>query len=292
MAYRLTARPLARDVRRLVRKELDAAIARLAADEPGDIAVHEARKSIKKVRAIMKLLRKPLGNRFKRENGRLRDAGRRLGTLRDADVAGETLAGLRSTVLTKPLERQVSHGLARHRRTVRQHASALTSQALGLVRKARKTLTDRISQAAGSRALQRGLVATYQKSRSVLADLTRLSGDSEFHLWRRRVKDHWYHVRLFEAIDSGSRRRAQSLKRLEADLGDDHNLARLSELLLERPASFGGAVPTTIAQGCIHERQHKLRDRALVEGRRLFAAKPKDFADSVARWWLEKKRRR
>ena len=125
----------------------------------------------------------------------------------------------------------------------------------------------------------------------MLADLTRSSGDSDFHLWRRRVKDHWYHVRLFEAIDPGSRRRARRLKRLETDLGDDHNLARLSALLLERPASFGGAVPTTIAQGCIHERQQRLRSRALLEGHRLFAAKPREFAETVARWWREKKHR-
>lgn len=291
MAFRLTSRPLGRDVRRLVRKQLDAAIVRLESDEPAETAVHEARKSIKKVRAIVRLLRKPLGSWWQKADTRLRDAGRRLGIIRDADVAGETLAGLRSTVLTRSLEHQVSRGLDRHRRTVHQHASALTSQALGLVRETRKSLIDRISAAAGSSALQRGLVDTYRKSRRVLADLTASSGDSDFHLWRRRVKDHWYHVRLFEAIDRGSRQRARRLKQLETDLGDNHNLARLSALLLERPASFGGAVPTTIAQGCIHERQQRLRDRALAEGRRLFAAKPRDFAETVARWWREKQHR-
>ena len=288
MAFRLRHRRLDRDLQRLVRKQLDDAIERLDpldAEALSETVIHEARKSIKKVRAIVKLLKDPLGPWYSKANSRLRKAAARLGTIRDSDVAGETLQGLRSTVLTRSLESQVGKGLDRHRRVVRRHAAALARQALGLLQKTRKKLTSRIAGAVGSRAVRRGLVSTYEKSRAVMGDLQRSSGAAEFHQWRRRVKDHWYHVRLFEAIHPPFRKRAASLKRLETDLGDEHNLARLSELLFERPASFGGVESTTVAQGCIFERQQKLRDRALAVGRDLFAAKPKDFGDRVAAWW-------
>jgi hypothetical protein len=50
------------------------------------------------------------------------------------------------------------------------------------------------------------------------------SDDARFHTWRRRVKDHWYHMRLLEHLNATAHARARRLTRLEAWLGDDHNL--------------------------------------------------------------------
>jgi len=49
-----------------------------------------------------------------------------------------------------------------------------------------------------------------------------------YHEWRKRVKEHWYHVRLLEVTvaDGGYEK---SLKELETALGEDHNLVLLQE---------------------------------------------------------------
>jgi hypothetical protein len=69
-------------VRRIARGQLDASIERLAGDtdeDPGT-AVHETRKSLKRLRATVRLARDELGDEaYRRENVALRDAGRRLG---------------------------------------------------------------------------------------------------------------------------------------------------------------------------------------------------------------------
>ncbi|HWC72735.1 MAG TPA: hypothetical protein VG454_02285, partial [Gemmatimonadales bacterium] len=58
MAFRLTrARPLRSQFRRIVRKELEAAAGELRQGRPSQEAIHEARTSVKKVRAILRLLR-------------------------------------------------------------------------------------------------------------------------------------------------------------------------------------------------------------------------------------------
>ena len=61
-------------------------------DLPVAQRVHGARKRIKMLRAIMRLLRGPLGDRFGDVNRLLRDAGRALSASRDAEVVRNTFA--------------------------------------------------------------------------------------------------------------------------------------------------------------------------------------------------------
>jgi hypothetical protein len=53
---------------------------------PNELAVHQARRAFKKLRALVRLGRPSLGASFTRENHRWRDAGRLLSASRDATV--------------------------------------------------------------------------------------------------------------------------------------------------------------------------------------------------------------
>ena len=62
---------------------------------PDEDAVHETRKALKRLRALVRLLEPELGAQaFARENAALRDAGRRLAGARDAEVMVGTLDAL------------------------------------------------------------------------------------------------------------------------------------------------------------------------------------------------------
>src|SRR5207248_10685740 len=52
--------------------------------------IHEARKSVKKIRGALRLVRFELGATYQKENRRLRDLGRKLSELRDAAAIIET----------------------------------------------------------------------------------------------------------------------------------------------------------------------------------------------------------
>ena len=57
-----------------------------------------------------------------------------------------------------------------------------------------------------------------------------------YHEWRKRVKDHWYHVRLLEGFGTlGCGSYEKSLKELETLLGEDHNLVVLREKCKRSP---------------------------------------------------------
>src|ERR671919_166855 len=84
-------------VRRIARGQLDLSIERLEGDTHEDLgtAVHETRKSLKRLRAIARLARDELGDEtYRRENVAFRDAGRRLAGARDDQVLLETLDAL------------------------------------------------------------------------------------------------------------------------------------------------------------------------------------------------------
>jgi CHAD domain-containing protein len=66
-----------------------------ASDREIGEAVHEARKSLKRLRALVKISRPALGDaRYRRENAEFRQTGRLLSAARDAKVLIETLDGL------------------------------------------------------------------------------------------------------------------------------------------------------------------------------------------------------
>jgi hypothetical protein len=69
------------------------------------------------------------------------------------------------------------------------------------------------------------------------------------------VKDHWYHIRLFEALHASPRARVKTLKRLEGWLGDDHDLAMLRAIMLEETDRLGAARMRALVLGCITKSQ-------------------------------------
>src|SRR5918996_5347350 len=82
---------------RIADGQLEMAIERLEGDSDEDLgtAVHEARKSFKRLRTTVRLARDELGDEvYRRENAAFRDAGRRLAGARDSQVLLEALAAI------------------------------------------------------------------------------------------------------------------------------------------------------------------------------------------------------
>src|SRR5262245_7644819 len=95
MAYRLKRdESIAQGLRRVARKALKLAVEQLRTEPPPDAAIHEARKSVKKARAVLRLIEADRGRGLAGSRKRLRTVNRALSRLRDADVMKEVLATL------------------------------------------------------------------------------------------------------------------------------------------------------------------------------------------------------
>jgi CYTH domain-containing protein/CHAD domain-containing protein len=292
-AYRLKRNEGAADgLRRVARGRAEKASERLEAIGDGDPAeaIHGARKDLKKVRAVLRLLRGELGGkRFRRENKRYRDAGRLLAASRDAEVKVQTL---------RELERRgggefpVGPSLAwyealeadRDRVAAGQQAGGEEiEQALAAIEDgAREISRWRIGEDSW-RLLEPGIGRSYRDGRKALKR-TRSDGNAEsVHELRKRVKDLWYELRLLHDAWPGMLEPAAEEAHVLADLlGDHHDLAVLAEDL---DARTGVVASQAEFAALIAARQDELLAEALDLGERLYAEVPKQFRRRLRAYW-------
>ena len=84
----------------------------------------------------------------------------------------------------------------------------------------------------GHRKVQEALERSFRRCQKAFCQSLKTSDSSSFHAWRKRVKDLEYHLCLFEMAWRKKAARAwKQIKRLDDYLGEDHDLALLSEKL-------------------------------------------------------------
>jgi len=270
-------------LRRVVREQVRGAIHDLR-DPPGDRheGVHEARKRFKMIRATLRLARPTLGQLvFALENAWYRDTGRRLSSVRDAVAMIESLEGLRkrfakemppemADAVRRGLEARL-RGVSEDGRTLARHCREVADALEGALARIRDwPLEDR-----GFRAIGKGLKRTYRSGRLLMETALAEPSDANLHEWRKRVKDHWYHVRLLRnlwprVLDAYR----WEMKALSEALGDDHDLALLAPVVLQEPDSFGGVEVLERFTEFLWIHRRELQDQARLLGRRIYAEKP------------------
>lgn len=280
--------------RRVAAEQLAQALESLREEGDRAEAVHDARKRLKKLRALLRLLRDDLGGTaYKRENRRFRDAGRALSGVRDAEVLVETLDQLRGHFDGVLLAR----AFAGARRELMRRQEAATRRVLeegerdaevaAELEAAQARLADWPLESEGWPAVAGGLERVYARGRDAFAEVCEDSGDAAaFHEWRKRVKDLWYHLRLLREVWPEPMKAARDEAKALSDLlGDDHDLVVLEETLRAEPEAFGGTEERAALLGLIAERSAQLRAAAQPLGERLYAEKPSRFARRVERYW-------
>jgi hypothetical protein len=285
MAYRLkSSKPLPKQLVHVLAEQFQQTAVDMLATDPDGKAIHDARKRIKKIRAIVHLLRARLRAHGRRIDAILRSVGHRLSSDRDGDAAFETLETLRCLhprVISKRTAAVVRRGLLSRERREGSHIDSIHVRRS--VERAAKELPHHIRRSATPRAVYRGTASGYRRARTAMESLAVEPSDVAFHRWRRRVKDHWYQIRLLAGIHRRLTWRANRLKRLETWLGIDHNLVVLRLLLLDRPIDFGTEAQTAAVLGCIEKSSASFRKRALRLGAALFREKQPKFVKSFHR---------
>lgn len=268
----------------MVTEELREAIAHLGGKSKLDEATHEARKSVKKVRAALRLVQPELGKTFDKENLRLRHIGRQLSEIRDAGVLIGTLDQLEKGHVADAVRGAL---IARKARIEKEKNVAelfpQLAKTLGEIRREAKSWKLRSD---GFDAIEDGIEQTYRSGRKALKIAQEKSRPEDFHELRKRVKDHWYQMRLLEHIWADVMKGYEaSLKTLETSLGDDHNLVVLQELITGSAESFGGPAEVKRFLESIEKRQKTLRDDALSTARLVYAERPRRVINKAHDLW-------
>ena len=277
------------ELRRIAAGQVESGLDDLA-DDDRHRAVHSVRKRGKKVRAVLRLVRGSAPALYRRENRALRDAMRRLSDDRDAGVAVETFDDLMAAVGADAVPADlapVRSALVERRAAV---LDAEFEQRLAAVQADLAAALDRIAgwevDGDGFEVVQGGFARTYRRARDRMDDAYEEATSEAFHLWRKRVKYHRYHVRLLQDLWPGVlRARRQQLHELTDLLGDDHDLAVLRQDLVAEPDRYGGVDGVTTVCALLDRRRAELQAAAEPLGRRCFAEPPDAFVDRLEAYW-------
>lgn len=288
MAYKLAdTRNVAQDLRRCAREEIDHAIEQLNGHGDADRvrAVHETRKSLKKARAVIRLLGEALPPQTRRRDNRaLRDVARRLSGTRDFDVmlrTIDTVAERYAGQLPRTVFAQVRSRLEQERASPTE--GRLDDDFYSLAEELR-AIGERVHGWSLAKSkptlLEDGLERSYRRARTTYRRAVQDPTEETLHDWRMRTKDLWYHLRLITPLAPGVLGgQADDARALSELLGDDHDVLVLSSRLRQSPHDEAEAAADVDALlGLLGHLHDELREHAFVLGRRVLAERPRAFA--------------
>lgn len=243
--------------------------------------VHEARKTIKRMRALARLLRHEIGeSEFERTNVSLREAGKRLAGARDATVRVATLKDLRRRFPDELDGEPVQALLARLRLARVQAEDGDPEPAvLADIAEMRSDLLRWNLLEHDSEALARGLRSIYRDGRQRYKRVKRSQARDPqlMHDWRKRVKGLYYALDMLGAKQvPATAQLTRRADRLGEALGEEHDLWMLASFLRREPKLETHTQELLL--GLIERRRERLRKRALKLGARVYSRKPRRFA--------------
>ena len=292
MAYQLRPTESARHgLRRLATKALRSARTSLRdVDPPTEEAIHAARKTVKRARAIFRLIEEDDGRGLSGAAKRLRTVNRRLSCVRDADAMIETLAALKKH---RP-DLFSEHEYARLRRDFTDRKEAIVREAqkdgswtaaaddLRVLQKAARKWRPRHR---GFRALEPGIRAAVRRAREAMMRAKESGEAADFHEWRKEAKSLWYVLRLIGGGTAAVARDIRALRATQRWLGDDHNLVVLCAELSKDPTVCRSPLDTQRLRCAVGALQRTLRRKSIGRVRALFAGSPRAYARRVERAW-------
>jgi CHAD domain-containing protein len=262
-------------VRRELAEELGRAVGALRQGNHSDRHIHDIRARLKHCRALLRLLRKSLGeDAYHRENARLRDAARPLVAVRDAAVLVQAFDGLcppssRGTTICGSIRRALRRECRERHEQLHRQALLSSAQLVGAVARHMRM----VPQAQLARAdLAKAVKRAYRTSRRAMTVAQQERSRDRLHEWRKQVKYFASQLKVLSPLmRKGLGNTYERSLRLADCLGDDHDLALLHDKIIQHRQSGGGAAVDALVHR-LAQRRAKLQRKAYRCGRRLFDA--------------------
>ncbi|MBD3420615.1 MAG: CHAD domain-containing protein [Chitinivibrionales bacterium] len=255
--------------------------------------IHQARKRFKKIRSVFKLVRPALGKHYPELNGMFREAGHSISEWRDLESMVTACDNLREYISDATAQDALSQ-LQQDFAAKLEEKTKFTDRFLEHIERIDAMLYEADSRIAelnlgaqGSMPVKDGLLRVYRAGRKEFARAGEDPASAQFHQWRKREKDLWYQVRLLhDAWPRVLKGLAVALHELANTLGDDHDLALVSNQVTEASQSAGNSRGGyTALQEDISRRKSVLQRNAYLSGKRVYAERPKAFAARFENYW-------
>ncbi|MFL6584275.1 MAG: CHAD domain-containing protein [Chthoniobacterales bacterium] len=293
MSYKLSAtEPLGESLQQIVCREIDCAIAATLDEPTADCSpVHETRRRVKKIRAALRLLRPQIHDHaFRRADRQLRNVGRTISEVRDAEVRLETLKQLRAQANARRGRTfsETEELLAFELDSFLAAFAGWQAEARAKLARVQKRITDWDVSAVTADQVCAAVKKSYRQGRDASHDAQRKPNAKTIHHLRKRVKTFGYQLRILRPLSPPLfHDMTADLKILAQQLGHAHDLCFLAERLrsirTQRAPRRGQRTLETV----IEEREDQLQASALALAERFFSPKPRDFAGGLSHYFAD-----
>lgn len=257
---------------------------------PEDVntAVHDARRLLKTLRALLRMIRPGIGEAcYQRENSCLREAARLLAPLRDAWVR----LALTETLQRESCEPAVHRALGFASQFLRQEyeetrldhpPEQIFLQVRQLLESTRKRLPDWPWPEDSADDWSRGCQTTFEKGRSRFQNLLGHPSTFNVHELRKRCKDLRYQLEFLALLkQNSSRPRIRLLHKLTDVLGEHHDLAILRETLVNLDCEKRTGRELAALEESLEGQQRNLFRAGIELGNRIFASPSDAFRSGL-----------
>jgi len=279
--------PLSEGLKRVFCEQIDAALhlCQHPAKQRG-VTVHEVRKHLKKLRAAMRLAVSAVGKNCHAEEDRcVRDIGRLVSDLRDAQVRLQTFVKLRNKAAKDSGKcfPRIEELLVLERESFSAAFVGWQNDAIPQLEDVKARLMAWPLDDLNWRQICNAVCKIYRRGQRALATTIDDPEAENFHAWRKRVKDVWYQLRILQPLNrTVLQEMAQDAKVLGELLGPQHDLHFLRARLEKESGDETVADEVETLQKLIGKRCKRLRRDALELGRRFYAEPSKVFARRIS----------
>ncbi len=292
MAYKLDkSYPLKKSITTVAIEEIEGCLDSLESLNVHE-AIHDIRKRLKKLRALVRLVRDELGeDNYKSINIFFRDLGRELSDLRDLTAYMETVELLRSRY-GDHIYVNFFNSIIREVKKERDELEAklraegfFSNHLMEKLSYARKEMIKWPVESDSIRIILPSIERVYKRGRKAMNNAYDNPEKEIFHEWRKRVKYLWYQTLLlqetwpemFETLE-------QEIHLLADYLGDDHDLMELNDKLKLDGFNLEDGNQKELVHALVQEYSEHLRENAKTKGELIYAEKPGRFTDRIGKY--------
>lgn len=279
--------------RRILLEQVEKAVSALSLEaEDQDKSVHDARVCIKKIRALLRLVRHSLGKEvFETEDKSFRDVGRLLSGARKPAAMLEVVDLINERAVdaeTKGLIQTVRGLISESKNADEdQRTSAMSEAQAELIRL--KSGMENWPEVSVDWSFKKGLRRVFKTGRSSFAEAYEAHTVDAFHEWRKHVKHLLYQGRMLRPIwPRYMKALLADLKTIGQLLSEDHDLALCRKMISEMDLAEGGEVKSKEALfQLIDSLRVEVEQEARSLGNRIYTEKPGAFARRMHTYWKE-----
>lgn len=286
------------DFRAIAAEQITQAVTTLI-DRPNGVheAIHEARKSFKRLRSLYRLVAADVPHFQKHENARIRDMASNLSAVRDAAALVENALYLKGAAGSSEEEKALGHvceRLAKRRDRIAARATDIEDRIAATIVSCEQALMA-LSQVSfddrrrkTTERLKKGWRRTLRRAaRAQDACATSMEAEA-FHELRKRAQDYRMHLGLLrETWPSAMQAKRTETKTLVDTLGHLNDLSVMTQLINEDPGLAGNSQDQAYLLAAVIARQETLRAEALKLAAAVFQEAPEQESRTIGLLWLE-----